>query len=649
MSLPLQNIISAVNSVVTSMEKVDNATNQAFDTGQIFAVKNSLGLANAQLVEMQQNTHKNAAAQELHNSKINAGSGGIGGMIGKFASMAGAFMGISKITNLSDQMSQTTARLNLMNDGLQTTEELNQKIFASAQASKASYTQTVGMVSKLGQRAGDAFSSNGETIAFAENLNKSFVIAGTSQQEVSSATLQLTQALGSGVLRGEELNAVFEAAPNIIQTIADYMNVPIGKVREIAAEGGVSAEIVKNAMLVATDSINADFEKMPMTWAQVWTGICNEVTFAIQPILELINMLAQNWEILEPIVMGAAVAVGLYAAAMLISNTVTGAGVALKAIHTAFTSHWTFATFTATAAQSGFNAAMLACPITWIVIAVIALVAVFYAVVAAMNKAGKISESASGMIMGAFFAAGAYIYNIVIGLFNSILGVVNYIVNHFIELANFFGNIFNNPISSIIYSFQGMADGVLGIIETIASAIDFVFGSKLADSVAGWRSGLKEMADNAVEKYAPNENYQKVFENIDLSVDDFGWERKEYGAAYEKGYGVGKDLEAKVSGMFGGGLENLIPNADGIAAGVDKTAANTGAMADSLETSEEELKYMRDIAERDTINRFTTAEIKVDMTNNNNVSSGMDLDGIVDHLATGVNYAMGVAAEGVHD
>lgn len=634
MSLPLQNIISAVNSVVTSMGKVDNATNQAFDTEQIFAVKNSLGLANAQLVEMQQNTLKNAAAQEQHNSKISAGSGGIGGMMGKFASMAGAFMGISKITNLSDQMSQTTARLNLMNDGLQTTEELNQKIFASAQASRASYTQTVDMVSKLGQRAGDAFSSNDETIAFAENLNKSFVIAGTSQQEVSSATLQLTQALGSGVLRGEELNAVFEAAPNIIQTIADYMNVPIGKVREIAAEGGVSAEIVKNAMLVATDSINADFEKMPMTWAQVWTGICNEVTFAMQPVLEFINMLAQNWEILEPIVVGAATAVGLYVATMLLSNAVTGAATMANGIHSASLAMKSGATFAATAAQYGFNAALFACPITWIVIAVIALIAVFYAVVAAMNKAGKTSESASGMIMGAFFVAGAFIGNILIGLWNTAIDIIVAIENLFIDCANFFCNIFTDPIRAIGRLFYDLVDTVLALLQSLAGALDTLFNWDLASSVQGWRDAVNDMSNQAYGEGTV------VFKRV--NSDEYKKERLNYGDAYEKGYSVGTDIEAKIGGMFGGGLDNIL-------AGVDKTAVNTGAMADSLETSEEELKYMRDIAERDTINRFTTAEIKVDMTNNNNVSSGMDLDGIVDHLATGVNYAMGVAAEGVHD
>lgn len=217
---------------------------------------------------------------------------------------------------LSDSMTQTTARLNMINDGLQTTEELQDKIFASAQRSRTEYLATADIVAKLGQKAGDAFSSNDETIAFAENLNKMFVIAGASQMEMESASLQLTQALGSGVLCGEELNAVFEAAPNVIQSIADYLDVPVGQIKNMASEGQITADIVKNALLGATDEINAQFESMPMTWGQVWTGICNELVYASQPIFDFISLLAQNWEILEPIVIGAAVALGSYVAVL---------------------------------------------------------------------------------------------------------------------------------------------------------------------------------------------------------------------------------------------------------------------------------------------------------------------------------------------
>ena len=175
-----------------------------------------------------------------------------------------------QILSLSDGLVATRARLDLMNDGLQTTEELQDMIMKSANRSRASYLSTADAVAKMGITAKDAFSSNQELIDFAELVNKQFTISGTEAAGIDAAMLQLTQAMGSGVLRGEELNSIFEQAPTIIQTIADYLDVPIGKIREMASEGKITSTIVKNAMLASADEINAKFESMPMTFAQVW-------------------------------------------------------------------------------------------------------------------------------------------------------------------------------------------------------------------------------------------------------------------------------------------------------------------------------------------------------------------------------------------
>ena len=245
MSAPLYNVISAVEQMTSSLQQVDNAVNQGFDTGAIDDARRSVDLANQQLDEMVENMQQVEQQQQRVNNSFNGMENKILGLVGAYASL----QGIQKLVSLSDEYTQTAARLNMINDGLQTTAELQDMIFASAQRSRASYTATADVVSKLALRAGDAFNSNQEVVAFAENLNKMFVVAGASQQEMQSASLQLTQALGSGVLRGEELNAVFEAAPNVIQSIADYLDVPIGKIREMASEGQISAGIVKNALL----------------------------------------------------------------------------------------------------------------------------------------------------------------------------------------------------------------------------------------------------------------------------------------------------------------------------------------------------------------------------------------------------------------
>ena len=201
----------------------------------------------------------------------------------------GGLAGVKKILNLSDEMATTSARLSLIVDDKGSVEQLENKIFASAIRSRAEYQDTADMIGKLGSQAKGAFKNNDELIAFAEQLNKNFVLAGTNQQGIASAQLQITQALASGVLRGEELNAVFENATPVIQKIADYLDVPIGKIRDLAKEGKLSAQVVKNALLASADETNAAFEKMPMTWSQIWTKMKNIALKAFQPVLKKIN------------------------------------------------------------------------------------------------------------------------------------------------------------------------------------------------------------------------------------------------------------------------------------------------------------------------------------------------------------------------
>lgn len=654
MSSPLHNITSAVEQVIVSLNNVDGAISEGFDTAPIVQAAQQIDMATQQLDEMTQNLHNNAEAQQRFNQQVQQGSNTMDNLAGKVIGMVAAyasFQGVQKMVALSDSMVQTTARLNMINDGLQTTEELQDKIFASAQRSRAGYLETADIVAKLGQRAGDAFKSNDETIAFAENLNKMFVIAGASTAEMQSASLQLTQALGGGALRGEELNAVFEAAPNVIQAIADYMDVPIGKIRDMAKEGMITSDIVKNALLSSTESINAQFESMPMTWGQVWTGISNEILYATQPILEIISMLAQNWSILEPIVLALATALGIYIVALGIYKGIKIASAIAEGVHAAAMAMATGTTFMATAAQYGFNAALMACPLTWILAIIIAVIGALYAIVAAINKVTGSTTSATGIIMRVLTTALAFLWNLFLGLFDLILGIINGLINPFIEIANFIGNVFTSPVSSVIYLFQGMADGVLAVLEKIASAMDFVFGSNMAGTIQGWRSGLKDMADAAVAKYAPNENYQKVMDNLDLSAESLGLKRWEYGDAWDKGYKFGEGIDETVGDMFGQNLTEKYGGYDpgnSVPAHVGDIANNTKDIKNSVEMTGEDIKYLLEKAETEAINRFTTAEIKVDMTNHNTINNGMDIDGVVDKLTDGVNEAMEKASEGVH-
>lgn len=607
---------------------------------------------------------------------------------------------LSTALNLSDQLTSTTARLNLMNDGLQTTQDLQNMIYLSAERARGSYQATADAVSKLGLMAGDAFGSSEEIIAFMEQVNKQFTIAGTEAAGIDAAMLQLTQAMGSGVLRGEEYNSILEQAPNIIQAIADYMEVPKGQLKDMAAEGQITADIVKAAMFAAADETNEKFASMPKTFSQIWTSFQNTALMAFQPVLNRLNEIANsdafqqfvnnaieglsvvagialeifdllvsvagavadNWSWLSPIIYGVAAALAVYYGWLLLTK---GAEMAMAAVHgivavakgimAAATMLVTGATWAETTAQYGLNAAMYACPIVWIIILIIALIALFYAAVAAVNKFAGTSVSATGIICGAFMVALAFIGNIFVALWNLVVDVFVLIYNLVATVANFIGNVFTDPIGAVCRLFFDLADTVLGILQALASAIDAIFGSNLAGSVQGWRDSLGGWVDDTFGKG------EEVMAK--MNADDMKLGRFEYGAAWDAGYSFGEGIDESIANFDPSSLFNTnVPGADdyanlgnygsgigGIGSGVDDIAGNTGKIADSMDITEEDLKYLRDIAEQEAVNRFTTAEITIEQTNHNTVSGKMDLDGIVSGLTDAANEAVDRIAEGVHE
>ena len=644
MSGPIFSIISAMDMMIDTMASVDIATSQGFDSESIDSTRRAIDLVNTEMHETYDAIHQNAQAQQEFNHTVQKGTVAVDSMADKITGMVSAYIGIQslgKLINLSDEYTQTAARLNMINDGLQDTANLQDKIFTSAQNSRASYMDTADVVAKLALRAGDVWSSNEETIAFAETLNKAFVIAGASQEEMNSASLQLTQALGSGVLRGEELNAVFEAAPNIIQTIADYLDVDIGAIREMASEGKITASVVKSAMLSAAEDIDNQFTNMPMTWQQVWVGAMNQLLYASQPVLEMINWMAQNWSVLEPIILGVAGAIGFYVIALGAYKAITAASALAGAVHAAALHLQADNTFRATVEQYGFNAALLACPITWIIVAIIAIVAAIYAIIAAINKVTGSTYSATGFIMGCLFRAGADIANLFIGIVNFIIGCGVELYNLIAVFANFFANVFNDPVGAIVNLFAGLFDFILGVVQAAAKAIDTVLGTDMSGAVAGFRDMVSDKVSDMIGEQTV------VMEKLD--AEDYQYQGIDTDKAFESGYNFGEGLEDKIGGFFGRGMDGFGINYgqfNDIPGGVEDIAKNT---KDTVDISDEELKYLHDLAERDVINRFTTAKIQVEMVNHNNVSSNMDLDGIVDYLVTEVDTAMEQAAEGVHE
>lgn len=655
--------------------------------------------------------NQNTAAQNKFNNSLQKGTSASGGMLSKIKSLAATYLGFQAAVatvNMADTLTNTTARLNMMNDGLQTTAELEDKIYQAAMRSRGGFAEMADAVAKLGQRAGAIFKSNDETIAFTETLNKMFVIAGASQAEMSSATLQLTQALGSGVLRGEEFNAVFEAAPNVMHAVAEYMNVPIGKLKELASEGKISASIVKNALFAAANDVNEQFASMPVTWAGVWTLIKNYTLKATRPILQVISnitsskrfirfasglgqaisgvadvfmflwnvaspvlgfifdmaagiasFITNNWSMIAPIVYGIAAAFLVMKAPLMAMAVWTG-------ICTVATKAWT-------AAQTVFNAVMSANPITQIVLAVIALVVLFYLAVAAVNKFCGTSISATGLIAGAFGYLWATVYNVFAYMWN--------IVSAWVE---FFANVFDHPMYSVKLLFVNLGLAVVGIMKASAGAIDAVANSivsavewavnkcidlindminlmpskakeflgvsnikhvsmgevSFTNTVSGWEDKLNAMKGVAPEGYKS----MKKLEYKDVAGEVQAWYDKGKKIDESLGLSFDKDSLNKQTEDIANALSKQLeenPALKNIANGVDDIAENTGK-------SKEELDWMKQLAEREAINRFTLRDVSVKMTNNNQIRNGVDADEVMRKLARQIFEEADASAAGAH-
>ncbi|EGT3663355.1 TPA: tape measure protein [Clostridioides difficile] len=775
MTPAFRNMTTSINTTINSLERLQGRLNNPLNAGNIQNSQQSLNNIENILTRIEQSIGKADEQQRKFNEDIDKGVGSTDRLFGNVKRLATTYLGLKTLGglgSLSDQMTSTNARLAMINDGQLSDSGLNKMIFQSAERSRASYLDTAQIVSRIGMNAGSAFSSTREIVSFAEQLNKKFIIAGASTQEMSSALLQLTQGLSSGVLRGEELNAVFESAPNIIKSIADYLDTDIGKIRGMASEGMLTADIVKNSLLAASAETNAQFEKMPYTLGQIFTSIKNNAVMifgAIQKKIEdtvsskgfrtfitdvkdslyvlgavgfnvfsgfinllsspafqnffnvmivgtslitqglgwiitqalsVANVFAQNWSIIAPIIYGVTIAIGIYtiaAIALAVANKVASLSAGwfnFQMTQTVIMHELaTGATWMQVAAQYGLNAALYACPLTWIVLGFIAVIAVIFMVIAAINHFAGTSLTVLGIIVGAVFAAVAAIQNVMIGLLNGCITVNEAIANGWNQCVYFMK--------------QAIAKGVIFIIEKMASLNDSVnsagnaLGKAFIDGVNIAIRGVNKLID-LINKI-PGINIGKVGEAtftpvkadnsyIKQQIDSLNrWvgdapekvklERmgyKDIGAAFQKGNALGTKWQNAITDKFKDtfdiskiaekakkdlGLDDLWDKKYGLgdglgsaglnsplgdaAKGTKDTAGNTAKMAKTMDKSQEDLKYLRDIAEQETINRFTGVNIKIDMNNTNNISKDADVDGIVNVLTEKLNDAMVVSAEGI--
>lgn len=679
-SAPLMHIVSAVNMTISAMNDMNQSMNAGVNTASLSAARNEIAQATVAAEEFNQTMQQagspindNIRRQEQFNQSLQNGASESSNLVSAIKRMVGAYLSIQtagKILEMSDEITQTTSRLNMMNDGLQSTADLYNMVYVAANDARGSLGDMTSVVARFGNNAKDAFSSSAEVVQFANLVQKQMTIAGASTQEAANAELQLSQALGSGVLRGDELNSIFEQAPNLIQNIADYLDVPIGKIRSMAQDGELSADVVKQAVFAATDEINANFESMPMTWGQMWTVFQNNATMAFQPVLQRLNDLANtdgfqtfatnaindlavvagvvldifegigsvgtfvsdNWQIIGPIVEGVAAALTVYYGWQLLSTSATKA---------------------AAAAQWIYNAAMNANPAAIVAISIGALIVLIGILANKFTGTGHIAQSVFGMITGGINVVIQYFKNWGLTVADIFIGIWNAggacATN--VEIA------FHNAISHVQALWYNMLSTALTVVSGICSAlnklpfVDFDY------------SGITGAADNYASKAAAAAGNTKDYASVPAAFskgvktyDTYqkGWVKD----AYTAGAAWGDGVTSKIKNTLSSKATN-IPNANNYpnalassnaatAANTADTAKNTAKTANTLSASSEDLKYLRDIADREYVNKFTTAQIKVEMINHNNVNNDMDLDGMAEHLRSKIEEEMNAAAEGEH-
>ena len=535
-----------------------------------------------------------------------------GAMAGVFAAKTAMDVG-RRLMSASDSYASANARLKLANtDSVGNTIDpaFQDKVYASAQRSRASYESTAQGISSLGLNAASAFKNQDELIGFVESINKQFAIGGVSAEAAAGAMTQLTQAMGSGALRGDELNSVLEAAPSIARNIEKYMGWAEGSIKKYAEKGMLSAEIVKNAQLAAMDEIDAKFGSTPLTWSQVWTIAMNTIQRVSAPVLTGISWMANNMDVIGPIVLGIAAGFGVYAVAT----------------YGAAAAQWVL-----NKAGAAWNAICTMNPVGLVVIGIIGLVAALYAGVAAFNKLTGASVSATGIIVAAVYVLGAGIYN----------HFIFPVYNGFAMLANFIGNVFHSPVAAVKILFLDMANTCIGYVLNMARAIENII-NKIPGATVNITSGLEGLKNGleAKSKTIKDESGWKEYVKQPKLMD--------YSEAAGKGYAKGSALAGKVSNLVSGGSGGLNLGTIGDPAVVKGTGKN-GSVKTSLE--DEDISYLKDLAERDYVARIAqnTLAPNIAITFTGDINKEVDYEKIGQVVAQILQDELETEPEGIYE
>ena len=697
----LRTIASALESVNATLARIEATLPQTFDPREIRPAVDVINQVEQAQDDVTESMRETANVAD--------------GLWGKIKGLIMAYAGwelVKQTAMWSDEITNVTARLERANDGTMTTAKYMNEIYLSAQRSHAPFQQMADLVGKLRSQAKEAFTSNAEALAFAEQLNKQFSIAGASQQGASDATFQLIQALGAGALRGEELNSVLDQAPNIVRTIADYLNEPMGKIRDLASQGKITAEVVKNAMLGATAETNKAFNNVPLTFASAWTmakntfqmnmlglqkvissvintgefqAIMDSLTKAISAFAQVaipivkgvasaVSFMYRNWGLLAPVIYGVVGALLAYKAVTTAVMAIEKTALAIKVIGASAQYAYAVAMGTATnatraqtVAQWGLNSAMLANPVGLIIAGIGLLIGALYGVIAIINRVTGSTYSATAIITGILYSLYAYIHNIVASVWNIVL-----------SLAEFFMNVWTNPIHSVqmlIYNlldtFKGlfmgiiqgldpvltavsngmtaMVNGVIKGVNWISEALDkvglgfgktaeFSYTTSYADDLGNQLDGIM----NSIKPTAPA-GY-KSLDGYKMSFDD---PRENMAKGYNWGDNLSSNPLKTMQDTVGLGLASD-PAMKSLIEGQQQGNKLASQVAKNTTPATDKYNYVKDIMAGRAVDRTSGSQIRIEMVNNNSINSALDLDAIVNTLAQKLTKAMDSTAEGVH-
>lgn len=634
-----------------------------------------------------------SAAVDNVNTQFTASEGAASRLTSRLTGLAAAFVSLATLKkgmDISDTYTNINSKLSLITQNAQQLNSLQNQIFSSADRARGSYTDMADTVAKLGIIAGEQFGSNQNIVKFTETMQKMFKIGGTPVANQAGAMLQLQQAIGLGRLQGQDLRILAEDAPLVETAIAKYMGKSTGEIKKLGADGKITSDVLINAVLKYSSTVDQQMGKMSYTWGDYWNKIKNGATQAfggtfgnqskllgsqnfqnmINGIIASFSVLAnvangvmtgianiggfitQNWSMIAPIIATVTAAVLLYNGAMLVNNVIQGISTGLKTAaaiaavaHGTMTAAEAAATTGMTAAQVSFNAALYACPLTWILVIIIAIIGAVYLVVAIINKVTGQTISATGVIVGCLNVASEFMRNLSLAIDNFAIGVWDaaQVLIHNLGVA------FPNLWADLQTGFLGFVTMILNGVKAVADAINRIPGMKMDTS------GLASMIDSNNSKIVALQKSKGQYEDIGAAfqkgmgtnkVFQSGWAT----SAYNTGYKAGQGIDSKVSNWMKN-LGQTPPQKTPPPTPTPVPVTGTGADGSvKVDIADQDLQYLRDLAEKQYINKFSTAVLspKLSVSFSGNVGDKNDQQQIYSTIGKMLKDEIATAAEGYY-